>query len=138
MGEVRHDDSNNLQKFSSKEQDKIDNLKDIGGKKNEDDDDEKEEDEYNDDSDHEDGVDLQRTKPKGLDFNAFVPKKAKSKGPINHKKILKQLMDGREVFMNVLLRDCVKHVFTKYVKEGDVEGVIDSVIDIHDTNQVLN
>ena len=37
MGEVGHDDSSNLQKFSSKEQDKIDNLKDIGGKKNEDD-----------------------------------------------------------------------------------------------------
>ena len=135
MGEVRHDDSNNLQKFSSKEQDKIDNLKDIGGKKNEDDDDEKEEDEYNDDSDHEDGVDLQRTKPKGLDFNAFVPKKAKSKGPINHKKILKQMMDGREVFMNVLterLREA--RVLQNMWQEGDVEGVIDNVIDIHDTN----
>lgn len=136
MDGVEEDDTNteednyNLQEFSRKEQDVNENAKNNGSKAvNE------EDSEYDDDSDHDDGIDLQGTKPKGLDFHAFVPKKSKTRAPVNHNKILKEMMDGREVFMNVLserLREA--RVLQQMWREGDVEGVINSVIDIHDVN----
>ena len=44
-----------------------------------------------------------------LDFSAFVSKKPKHKAQVNYEKILQGMMEGRDVFMNVLTERLRKH-----------------------------
>ena len=93
-------------------------------------------DESSDDSDA--GADdfnfLEGTKVQGLDYKAFAPKSKPAKR-VDEEKILKQMLEDREIFMNILterLRE-TRALQTMWF-EGDVEGAIESVLELNDIN----